>query len=389
MAGEGSKWSHISAEKLKKKSNQENNGNHHNKKSVLAKVKEKAKRLKHSFSIKKHRHDNDPPCTSVTRTPIPGSENKRGENVEFHSARKMPESKPIPDTNKQAAISIPTKHSTLSKDEHASSSNTITETQSKNQAPEDRSSVAADPDTKNQITSAVAAESDQKDQVASTADVPKEHDLPVSGISRFSNLTVSTSSTGDRSIEEGEKTQTRDKGVSVKKYLMHKLEPGEDERALSQIITQTISPRRDKVREAMSSFLKSEEPSESTSKISKSENSSDVDNDRNHNFKSKSLPTSVKTQPKIACIEQSHSLGSKACKNLNETFKSTIASYQNNLNSTATSSNRLNSPTKSSSSPLGHATGANETRAPVQTNNGETQVRVSSADQTRVPIRSE
>ena len=75
-------------------------------------------------------------------------------------------------------------------------------------------------------------------------------------------------------------SQTWDKGVSVKEYLMHKFEPGEDERALSKVITETISPRRDKVREAMTSFLKNEEPSEMTS--------SDVDNNVNLSLKSKS-----------------------------------------------------------------------------------------------------
>lgn len=37
--------------------------------------------------------------------------------------------------------------------------------------------------------------------------------------------------------------QTYDKGVSVKEYFMNKLEPGEDERALSHAITEAMSPR--------------------------------------------------------------------------------------------------------------------------------------------------
>ncbi|KAK8926129.1 Low-temperature-induced 65 kDa protein [Platanthera zijinensis] len=36
--------------------------------------------------------------------------------------------------------------------------------------------------------------------------------------------------------------QACDKDVSVKKYLMEKLQPGEDERALSQVITEAITP---------------------------------------------------------------------------------------------------------------------------------------------------
>ncbi|RDX99416.1 hypothetical protein CR513_17520, partial [Mucuna pruriens] len=62
--------------------------------------------------------------------------------------------------------------------------------------------------------------------------------------------------------------QIWDKGVSVKEYLMNKLEPGEDERALSQVISEAMSPRRtpgdagvmEKVREAVTSLLRTEEP---------------------------------------------------------------------------------------------------------------------------------
>ncbi|XP_029130802.1 uncharacterized protein PB18E9.04c [Cajanus cajan] len=60
--------------------------------------------------------------------------------------------------------------------------------------------------------------------------------------------------------------QIWDKGVSVKEYLMTKLEPGEDEKALSQVISEAMSPRRtpgdagvmEKVREAVTSLLRTE-----------------------------------------------------------------------------------------------------------------------------------
>lgn len=68
--------------------------------------------------------------------------------------------------------------------------------------------------------------------------------------------------------------QTYDKGVSVKEYFLNKLEPGEDERALSQAITEAISPRKstgetgvvDKVKEAVTSFFRQEDASNSTEK---------------------------------------------------------------------------------------------------------------------------
>ncbi|KAL2328778.1 hypothetical protein Fmac_022205 [Flemingia macrophylla] len=60
--------------------------------------------------------------------------------------------------------------------------------------------------------------------------------------------------------------QIWDKGVSVKEYLMTKLEPGEDEKALSRVISEAMSPRRtpgdagvmEKVREAVTSLLRTE-----------------------------------------------------------------------------------------------------------------------------------
>ncbi|XP_065879145.1 uncharacterized protein [Euphorbia lathyris] len=60
-----------------------------------------------------------------------------------------------------------------------------------------------------------------------------------------------------------------DKGVSVKEYIMQKLEPGEDEKALSQVISKAISPKRkdddatvvEKVREAVTSLLQNQQSS--------------------------------------------------------------------------------------------------------------------------------
>ncbi|XP_074295043.1 uncharacterized protein LOC141622915 isoform X2 [Silene latifolia] len=64
-----------------------------------------------------------------------------------------------------------------------------------------------------------------------------------------------------------------DKGVSMTEYLKCKLEPGEDERALSQVISEVISPRRsptekgvvEKMKTAVTLLLQSEEPSTSSS----------------------------------------------------------------------------------------------------------------------------
>ncbi|XP_021721057.1 uncharacterized protein LOC110688600 [Chenopodium quinoa] len=86
---------------------------------------------------------------------------------------------------------------------------------------------------------------------------------------RFSN-TQQLPMESPQSIKEEQKW---DKGVSVKEYFKNKLEPGEDEKALSQVITEVISPRRsptekgvvEKVKTAVSMLLQTEEPSSPSS----------------------------------------------------------------------------------------------------------------------------
>lgn len=98
--------------------------------------------------------------------------------------------------------------------------------------------------------------------------------------SKLQSLTISTSSANKETDTNTStvKTDTNqnspspsekkfDKGVSVKEYILNKLEPGEDEKALSQAITSAMSPRRsptggkggvtvvDKVRGVVSSLL--------------------------------------------------------------------------------------------------------------------------------------
>ncbi|KAI3772298.1 hypothetical protein L6452_03480 [Arctium lappa] len=427
------------SQKQKKNHDQEDDGNHHNKKSVLAKVKDKAKKLKCSLSGKKHHDGNESRDPSTAPLSIVGREEeakyRSAPNAHKQTSRDHPREAPAsrlekhyttsnarePCTPIQLASRARSDQATeKNNDERVSSSNTntIIETQSKNQTPPETSVVA-----------------DAKNQVPATTDVLKVHDLPESG-SRLALMTTtqeSGASKAGKSVEKEEErkgeSQTWDKGVSVKEYLMHKFEPGEDERALSQVITQTISPRRDKMREAMSSFLKNDEPSESMSKLSNSKaNTSIVANGKNQDLKSKQSPASenlnTNTGSKNVSFSPRHSLGtSNASSNLNQTFKSTVASYQNHnlgsspnhntsLNSWASSSGQntntrsnqsstcVHSPAKPSSSPLGPGSSANETRATVHTNRDAIQVhshtdtnarRVpkSSPNQTQVPSHIE
>lgn len=124
------------------------------------------------------------------------------------------------------------------------------------------------PTTKKTITEAVSEK-----LAPAYATVTEATSMITSKIQELS--TVSPKSTGEE--------RKWDKGVSVKEYLKTKLEPGEDERALSQVITEVISPRRspsekgvvEKVKTAVTMLLQTEEPSFSSS-MNCSESSSQI-----------------------------------------------------------------------------------------------------------------
>ncbi|GAB4860113.1 hypothetical protein Ancab_011591 [Ancistrocladus abbreviatus] len=83
-------------------------------------------------------------------------------------------------------------------------------------------------------------------------------------------LTVSThpgKSAGEHAMTEDWKW---DKGASVKEYIRSKLDPGEDNRAVSQVISDAINPKKtpgdkgvmEKVKETVPSLLQEEEPAQ-------------------------------------------------------------------------------------------------------------------------------
>lgn len=85
ILGDDSKWSHISS-LLKKK---EDDGNRQKKKSVLAKVKETAKKLKISLRKKKQSDTNESRCSVTARSGAVVGPKDKGEedHAEYHSAR--------------------------------------------------------------------------------------------------------------------------------------------------------------------------------------------------------------------------------------------------------------------------------------------------------------
>lgn len=346
------------------------------------------------------------------------------------------DSKQILSTNKQDLVSTTTKNLEKlivkqNRDKNASIGNT-TDPHLKINAPLNSSVVAVDADTKSQPTETTKnvfevhefpeRNSRHSDLLVSapksSANKSDRHDVNgenIKGELQMHEKSVSvkeywkhkfepesSGNNSDRRADKGENTkgelQKLEKGVSVKDYLMHKFEPGEDERALSKVITQAISPRRDKMREAMSSFLKSDESSEA--------NSSNVQDSVTNLKSSKSLPASTNSGSKNGPIKQSYSLGSNATKaslNLNQTFRSTFASYQDHfLSSSASRNTSMNHSTTSSSTKTkpwlnhSHTSNDNETQDPVSSakttrvasQTGAISVRrvpVSRGKQTRVP----
>lgn len=126
--------------------------------------------------------------------------------------------------------------------------------------------------------------------------------------SKISSLTIETtgstdktsnSSSGNASSGSTGATHMYDKGVSVKEYLMQKLEPGEDEKALSEVIKDAMSSPKgseqvgmvvEKMKEAVNSYL--QQSSDSATKAAESSGQSNVSTDQ---ISSKKALTASKT----------------------------------------------------------------------------------------------
>ncbi|KAK3003082.1 hypothetical protein RJ639_019082 [Escallonia herrerae] len=307
LHGDASTWSSSNSPTLGRHHDQEEDHNHHSRKSVLTKVKERAKKLRHSLSPKKKNgHEfHDGVTTPPWGVTLPDDEDD-DEDPEYFGAP-MYESELAPENYKETAKQHPRevhvasekhvltssiKHEALQKNEEPSGPNkTITETVSEKLGP---AYTAVSETVSEKLGPAYAAVTDATHTIASkiaglTVATP---DPTETGRNAHPAITTTPRSADTKKHvgsvvkkpgrsweikEQGTSSpQTWDKGVSVKEYLMQKLEPGEDERALSQVISEAISPRRtpgdmgmvEKMREAVTSFLRPEESSNSGTKTS-------------------------------------------------------------------------------------------------------------------------
>ncbi|XP_040990885.1 uncharacterized protein LOC121238095 [Juglans microcarpa x Juglans regia] len=274
--GESSKWSTTSSPSFGNHHDYEEDHSHHHKKpSVLTKMKERAKKLRHSLSRKKQSEDdNSTPSWGVSLDDDEDLE----EDAEYLGAP-MYESELAPEGYKEAARHHPRsfhvvseKHvlaSSVNRGDEADKENPssipnkiITKTVSETLAP----TYSALSDATHAIASklqGISVTTLAEPQTFRGAASPRVRSAPAAAQSK-NNAIMSTAD-----------HQIWDKGVSMKEYLKHKFELGEDERALnSQVTSNAVSPRKsttpgdmgvvEKVREAVTSLLRNEESPKST-----------------------------------------------------------------------------------------------------------------------------
>ncbi|XP_024009701.1 low-temperature-induced 65 kDa protein isoform X2 [Eutrema salsugineum] len=274
----------------------------HHKKSLFSKMKDKAKKLQHSLSAKK-RHDEEGDATMspygrsedhevreaggyTTLSPRDKSkdrkvreegegEEKEEEDPEYLGAP-MYESKKAPEELKQTARQhprenlvitetnllsvLPAKHDAKQERKDCtviSEKNVLSDVKQEKPADSDKTTVtdSTGKECTNQepvspsktVTETVTeklAPAYAKVSDATQAITKKIQDIAFSESTEPELNDVSEINTAGTNQPSGFNTKVWDKGVSMKEYIIQKFEPGEDDRALSRVISKAISPRK-------------------------------------------------------------------------------------------------------------------------------------------------
>ncbi|KAF2311887.1 hypothetical protein GH714_027152 [Hevea brasiliensis] len=335
MRGGDSRWSLSAMQPLGREHDMEDDHTPH-RKSVLAKVKEKARKWRHTLSKKKHNEDdNATPSWGVSLE----DEDDEDEDPEYlgapmyesemapegykETARQHPRAIPVVSEKHILTSSVSSSNSDQKSPIPAKAPKTITETVAEKLAPAYATVTDATHAIASKIQSLTLSNTDAQAQAPAPAPAPAsapalapapEPEPPEPNLATKASLapklTAKTSNPptaspkamaltppalpiatklGKQAPTSMEKDapksapaaarnhsstgeQIWDKGVSVKEYIMQKLEPGQDEKALSQVISEAISPRKsprdasvvEKVKEAVTSLLRNEESSERT-----------------------------------------------------------------------------------------------------------------------------
>ncbi|XP_023524565.1 nucleolar and coiled-body phosphoprotein 1 [Cucurbita pepo subsp. pepo] len=291
---------------------------HHQKKSVFAKVKEKAKKLRYTLSHKK-KHGEDENATPSWGYNLDENEEEEEDHVDAEylgapmyeselapegckeNARQHPRANPVIAENHVLANNInlasgqdekPFTSSEMSSEmivesslgniktgtETAAANTTIKRIQEMEAAkPSSPSKTLTEAVTEklapvySTVTDATHALASKIQSLTFSAPLnPLANSSPATPKDAFSPATQKRSSSpmDQQASRLGKGTeQIWDKGDSVKEYLMQKFEPGEDERALSEVLFDALSPGKlpgdvgvvEKMREAVSSMLQADE----------------------------------------------------------------------------------------------------------------------------------
>ncbi|CAH2065161.1 unnamed protein product [Thlaspi arvense] len=299
QSGEGSK---LSPSGSPRKENELQGEHSHHKKSLFSKMKDKAKKLQHSLSNKK-RHDEE---GDATMSPFARFEDhqvreKEGyetlsprDNLKDRKAREeretgeeedpeylgapMYESKKAPEELKETARQhprenvvitetnvlsvLPSKHD--AKQEHkdctgSNKENSLVPEKNvlsdvKQEKPADKTGKEctnqepiSPSKTVTETVTETLAPAYAKVSDATHAITKKIQDMafpvPTESAERETNDVSEINSAGTNQ-PAGFNTKVWDKGVSMKEYIIQKFEPGEDDRALSRVISKAISPRK-------------------------------------------------------------------------------------------------------------------------------------------------
>ncbi|ONK76904.1 uncharacterized protein A4U43_C02F1100 [Asparagus officinalis] len=282
---------------------------HHHKKSVLAKVKEKAKKWKQVLTKKKHGHEGEGNMTPMSPINLDVDDEGIDQDPEYYGAP-MYESETAPKMYKERAQRLqastpsprtptpvldhspkpvlnhcpvidlrpttlveapPTTHSqepnstfhhseaTSEPKLHHLDSFKESSMELNSMFPANSHTLATETKVKEEETDNVKISSKTMSQTVTEILAP--------AYNAVSDATSKIAATIQSPVDETGAKMMWDKGISVKEYLLQKLEPGEEERALSEVITEAISPKKlgeelsvvEKVKGAVSSLLGKEE----------------------------------------------------------------------------------------------------------------------------------
>ncbi|XP_031249467.1 low-temperature-induced 65 kDa protein [Pistacia vera] len=238
MGGEASRWSPHSSPVIRRDHDPEEDHTHHQKKSVLTKVKERAKKLRQSLSGKK-KHIEESNTTPSWGVSLEDEEEEK--DAEYLGAP-MYESELAPEGYKVHARHYPREISVISEKQVLASSvnHSVEQEKEKPATPPTTPKQTSTPTTPNETTPNKTITETVTEKLAPAYATVSDATHAIA--SKIQGLTVSSPATPEVKklpALETEKPasptgQMWDKGVSVKEFIKNKFEPGEDERALSQ-----------------------------------------------------------------------------------------------------------------------------------------------------------